>query len=69
MTEKQVQMLTKFASENGICMFTLTNIFHIAAKEAAKADIIRDYGIIVCEELRQLENEMNNTQVKWFYQI
>lgn len=69
MTEQQIAKLTKFASENGICMFTLTNIFHIAAKEAAKADIIRDYGTIVCEELRQLENEMNNTQVKWFYQI
>lgn len=69
MTEEQVSKLIKFASANGICTFTLTNVFHIAAKEAAKADIIRDYGIIVCEELRKLENEMNNAQIQWFYQI
>lgn len=69
MTEQQVAKLTKFASENGICTFTLTCMFHIAAREASKADIIRDYGIIACEELRRLGDEMDNKQIKWFYQI
>lgn len=69
MTEKQLALLTKFASENGICTFTLTNVFHIAAKEAAKADIIRDYGIIACAELRELGDKMDNVQIGWFYQI
>lgn len=69
MTESQLNQLTKFASENGICTFTLTCVFHIATKEAAKADIVRDYGIIVCEELRRLGDEMDNKQIGWFYQI
>lgn len=69
MTEQQVSKLNKFASENGICTFTLTNIFHIAAKEANKEQISRDYGIIVCEELRRLGDEMDNKQIQWFYQI
>lgn len=69
MTEKQVSLLTKFASENGICTFTLTCMFYIAAKEAAKPEIIRDYGIIACQELRELGDEMNSVQKKWFYQI
>lgn len=69
MTEKQLNQLTEFAAANGICTFTLTCIFHIAAKEAAKADIVRDYGIIVCEELRRLGEEMDNKQIGFCYQI
>ena len=69
MTEKQVALLTEFAAANGICMFTLTCIFHIAIKESRKEEISRDYGIIVCEELRKLGDEMDNKQIGLTYQI
>lgn len=58
MKREQLDQLIKFASENNICMHTISVAFCIATDHCNDPKVIHDYGTIACDSLRQLKKEL-----------